>query len=235
MKLKRSTQILGRYFFLPIVLLALSACGAPQNSIEAIKAEYESSPEYAVILNDMEEEGNFFPTYYHQYRVDIGDQKIMKPPVEVDENFYKNNVNFLGMVLAAKTNDGKSYNTPFPPGYQYVGNSQYGHWQQGSGGSFWAFYGQYAMMSNLMGWAGGGLRRNHYDGWNSSMASHRPYYGPNNQFGTNGSYTQKAKPAFYAKRKARKARSSSRFQNKIKNRTGRSKNTFRSRGFSFGK
>ena len=38
---------------------------------------------------DMREEGNFFPSYYHQYRIDIGDQKIQRPFIEVDETIYK--------------------------------------------------------------------------------------------------------------------------------------------------
>lgn len=36
-------------------------------------------------------------------------------------------------------------------GQQLVGNPNYGQWQSGSGGSFWAWYGQYALLSNLMG------------------------------------------------------------------------------------
>ncbi|MBV1877054.1 MAG: hypothetical protein KUG79_05390 [Pseudomonadales bacterium] len=48
-------------------------------------------------------------------------------------------------------------------GSQYVGNPHYGHWSQSSGGSFWAWYGQYYFFSSLLGgrphyynnWAGG--------------------------------------------------------------------------------
>ena len=36
-------------------------------------------------------------------------------------------------------------------GSQYVGNPHYGHWSHGSGGSFWAWYGQYAFFSSMMG------------------------------------------------------------------------------------
>jgi len=52
-------------------------------------------------------------------------------------------------------------------GNQLVGNPNYGHWQSnGSGNSFWAFYGQYAMMSSLFG--RGPLSYNSWSG-------HRPY------------------------------------------------------------
>ena len=48
-------------------------------------------------------------------------------------------------------------------GRQLVGNPHYGHWQTGSGGSFWVWYGQFALMRSLIGgprigygsWAGG--------------------------------------------------------------------------------
>lgn len=49
------------------------------------------------------------------------------------------------------------------PGSQLVGNPHYGHWQSGAGGSFWVWYGQFALMRDLLGgprigygaWAGG--------------------------------------------------------------------------------
>lgn len=48
-------------------------------------------------------------------------------------------------------------------GSQYVGNPHYGHWSHGSGGSFWAWYGQYAFFSNLMGG-----RNYYYNNWAGS-------------------------------------------------------------------
>jgi hypothetical protein len=56
-----------------------------------------------------------------------------------------------------------------PVGSEYIGNTNYGEWKQGpTGTSFWAFYGQYAMFSQLFG-------RNSmsYGGWNTNR---RPSY-----------------------------------------------------------
>ena len=36
-------------------------------------------------------------------------------------------------------------------GSQYIGNPHYGRWSHGSGGSFWAWYGQYAFFSSMLG------------------------------------------------------------------------------------
>ena len=140
------------------------------------------------------------------------------------------------MALAGKTADGVVTNTPFPNGYQHVGNPQYGQWRQNdSGGSMWEFYGKYMLMSQVMNWAGFGLSRNHYNDYSSFRGSGRPYYGPKREYGTAGSVTKKQKPDFFKRKMAKKAGSQSRFKNKVNQRMGRSKNTFRSRGFRFGK
>ncbi|MBL7021370.1 MAG: hypothetical protein ISR86_12620 [Nitrospinaceae bacterium] len=196
----------------------------------------QSEKEYAIILHDMREEGNFFPSYYHQYRVDVGEQQTQRPFVEVAESYYKKNEPYLGMALRAKTADGVITNTPFPNGYQYVGNPQYGRWREGgSGGGMWEFYGKYMLMSQVMNWAGFGLNRNHYNNYSSFSSRGQPYYGPNREYGTAGTVTKKQKPDFFKRKLAKNSLSQTRFQNKVKQRMGRSKNTFRSRGFSFGK
>ena len=226
--------------FLPLLFLLstlfFQGCGGGQNPVENIQNELEGNKEYAIILHDMREEGNFFPSYYHQYRVDVGEQKTMRPFVEVHKPYYEKNQPYLGMFLASKSADGAISTTPFPNGYQYVGNSQYGRWRDDDrGGSMWEFYGKYMLMSQVMNWAGFGLSRNHYNNYSSFHSSGRPYYGPSQQYGTNGTVTKKQKPDFFKRKMAKKSRSQTRFQNKIGQRMGRSKNTFRSRGFSFGK
>ena len=74
-----------------LVALLLQGCGVGQNPVEKIQNELRGEKEYAIILHDMREEGNFFPSYYHQYRVDIGEQKSIRPLIEVDESYYKKN------------------------------------------------------------------------------------------------------------------------------------------------
>jgi hypothetical protein len=66
--------------------------------------------------------------------------------------------------------------TDYGPGSQYIGNPQYGRWSQGSGGSFWAWYGQYAFFSNMFGG-----RRYYYNDWGSNRGySYYSDYGRNN-------------------------------------------------------
>jgi len=221
---------------LSILSLFFSGCGGFSNPVEKLQKELAQEKEYAIILNDMRVEGNFVSSYYHQYRIDKGEIKKIRPFVEVSESYYKKNQPFLGMVLAAKTPDGEKTTTPFPNGYQYVGNPQYGQFRQNdSGGSMWEFYGKYMLMSQVMNWAGFGMSRNHYGSYNNSRMSGQPYFGANKQYGTNGSVTKKQKPNFYARKATQRVRSQSRFRNKVSQRMGRSKSSFRSRGMRFGK
>jgi hypothetical protein len=232
----RTSYFLTLFLSLSLLTLVFSGCGGVSSPVEKLQKELAQEKEYAIILNDMREEGNFVSSYFHQYRVDKGEIKDILPFVEVSETYYKKNEPYLGMALAAKTPDGKETTTPFPNGYQYVGNPEYGQWRQNdSGGSMWEFYGKYMLISQVMNWAGYGLNRSQYSNYANARTGGRPYFGANKQYGTNGSVTKKQKPNFYARKAAQKTRSQSRFKNKINQRMGRSKNSFRSRGMRFGK
>ncbi len=56
-------------------------------------------------------------------------------------------VNAVSKKTELQSNDAKDYGA----GSQYVGNPHYGHWSHGSGGSLWAWYGQYHFFSSMFG------------------------------------------------------------------------------------
>lgn len=66
-----------------------------------------------------------------------------------------------------------------PPGMVYVGDPSTGEWQtDSSGNSFWVFYGQYRLFSDLIGGPYPGHYRSEYDDWNRNCRyNHCPYYG----------------------------------------------------------
>ena len=86
-------------------------------------------------------------------------------------------VNAVSQEQEQKLNSSKSYGA----GSQYVGNPHYGHWSHGSGGSFWAWYGQYAFFSSMFGrdryyyndWAGGRGYSYYHDVGRNSYTSRR--------------------------------------------------------------
>lgn len=214
----------------------VSGCGSSTPPLEQLRTQLSHADEYSIILEDMREDGTFIPTYHHKYKVSQGENAWTTEWLQVSDSFYRRNENFLGMTLASRTSDGDN-TTPHPPGYGYVGNSRYGQWQTNSSGmSFWAFYGQYALMRDMFGLGRGSIYRNDYNAYQRSRTQGRPYYGrTGNEYGTRGTVTQRQRPSFFQRRRARDATRQQRFRQKFDRRVGRSSVPVRSRGFGFGK
>ncbi len=78
--------------------------------------------------------------------------------VEVSKGTYDAQKNDLGMVIAHKgpgKYDIEAERTAQPPGFAYVappsqGSNQYGYWDHRDGRDFWVFYGQYALLRDLL-------------------------------------------------------------------------------------
>jgi hypothetical protein len=227
-----------RRYLITITVLILSAvfligCGGSKTlPIDGLKEEFKDIPDYSIILDDMEERGNFSKKYYHKYRIIQDEKNFLTDWKVVPKDYYASKATFLGMTLASKEK-GVIDETAAPPGYDRVGNERYGNWQRDSNGnSFWAFYGQYMFMSHLLG--GNRVYRNDYNNYRTARGSGQPYYGSNKQYGTRGSVTKSTKPNFYARQKKRAAASKQRFRNNA-SRTGRSRSGYSSRSSSFGK
>ena len=214
------------------LLLIVTACGQ-RDPVEEMQNTLASAPEYTIILEDMQEEGAVFTKYYHKYRVLQGERDIKTDWVEVSESIFQKYETFLGMALVSKSEADGVNKSPHPPGYHHVGNSQYGYW---GGGGFWMWYGQYAMMQNMLGWGmGRRIYRNEYDDYRSSRGAGRPYYGQNRDYGTNGSLTKQQRPNFYQRRQASLKSRQSSFSQKAQSRMGRSRTGFGGRSGGFGK
>ena len=207
------------------------------NPVQQIMKDLKDAPEYTIILDDMKEEGTFFSNYFHKYKIIQDTTERTTDWNEVSKRFYQQNQNYLGMALVAKTEDGLN-NTPAPPGYHHVGDARYGHWRTDERGNrFWEFYGKYALFRDLLFGAGSVFGRRHiyrddYDNYRRYANSRRPYYGPGNQYGTSGSYTQKSKPSFFERRKSLMRQRRTDFASRARSRMGRSRSSgSRSRGF----
>ena len=237
---------LRQYLMVSVMLLLLGACSS-RPPISDLQATYDAYPEYTVILEDMKTEGNFFQDYYHRYKVvygeptGIGDslayQSQVSDWVKVEKKQYQKLEPYLGMTLAAKTPDGEVSQNQHPPGYQYVGNPQYGQWRERSDGtSFWEFYGKYALLSTVFNSFRQPVYRSDWDGYRRASQRREPYFGNQKQYGTYGSQTQKTHKTFFERRQARETLRKQSFSEKVKNRTRRSNmSRSRSRSGGFGK
>ncbi len=224
-------------FFLFFSLFLGSCDHADQNPLLDIQRAYKDAPSYQVVLDDMKEEGNFFHSYYHKYKVLSGEEVRNLDWKEVSEKFYKQNENFLGMTIWGKDKNGQPI-PPSPAVYQYVGDPKYGRWRDdGMGNSFWEFYGKYMLLTQAMNFAGNLIYRRDIPYYQESLRTGRPYMGRHRQYGTNGSYTKRSRPDFYKRKMARSSRGglfSSRFGSVRSGRSMASSTRSRS-SFGFGK
>ena len=140
---------------------------------------------------------------YHKYKI-MEDGKITTTQWQtVDNKFFWDNYDNLGMALATKplgVFESETNKIAEPAGLALVaapvmvngkptGSNQYGSWQtNSSGNSFFHYYGMYRMAGDLIG--GGLYGYNDYDHYSRRNRS-KSYYGSNRQFGTGGSRTMK--------------------------------------------
>ena len=173
----------------------LTSCGSSETVVKSPVDNYTKQLDgyktYSVILHDMDLKENTFSSdeYKHQYKFilpakDTTGGKIVRDSisgwVNVSEDVFNKNLDNMGMELLSKNEDGKISKIPSPPGYNnYVGNTRYGSWQtNSSGNSFWAFYGQYAFMSSMLGMMSSRpIYRNSYNDYYRNYRGSRPYYG----------------------------------------------------------
>ncbi len=129
------------------------------------------------------DDGEYFiaeiePLYFHKIR-ESRDGRVTTAWVEVDEAAFRKHEQDLGMDIYSKPVgllENQAVTSPAPAGMAFVGNPQYGQWEQGANGSsFWTFFPAYLFLSSL-----DGDRRHsraHYADWNRNYKNRRPYYG----------------------------------------------------------
>lgn len=142
---------------------------------------------------------NTVAKYYHNYVVESDGKVIDKSEwVEVDEDKFYTNLENLGMSIYSKplgSFESEAIEYAAPAGLTYVDNPKYGQWKtDASGNNFWAFYGQYMFLSQMMG--GHNYSRAEYRDYNSNYRGrNRNYYGSggSHNYGTRGTTYTKSK------------------------------------------
>ncbi|WP_338812063.1 hypothetical protein V9L05_11760 [Bernardetia sp. Wsw4-3y2] len=126
---------------------------------------------YSVILSDSEETNKKFK-YTIVYQNGTVPTTKTTDFLKVTDSTYNFFLDDVGMEILS--NKGQQITQA---GYSnYVGNSQYGTWKQNDEGSFWEFYGKYALLSTLFN--SNRIYRDDYSTYNRYYrTSNRPYYG----------------------------------------------------------
>lgn len=198
-------QIVLFILFIVLVYACSRTCESDYSTpvkspVDDLVKEMIDVPTFSVILYDMNTEGAVFKEYYHQYRIIKEEQneeltEVITDWYPVQEEFFQANLNNMGMEIASKGEDGKVTKGVSPPGYgAYVGNEKYGQWVQRDGGSFWEFYGKFALMNSLFNMMAYPVRRSYWDDYRGTYyGTGRGYYGPRSgdgsyTYGTNSKY-----------------------------------------------
>ncbi|NBC82273.1 MAG: hypothetical protein GVY19_02720 [Bacteroidetes bacterium] len=230
-----------------IAMLVLS-CGSgfQKSPVDKLIRQMDDKQTFTIILHDLDIRGFLAKDYLHKYKIITEENGVPQERVTDWENvtpeFFRHHQNNMGMEIAVKTEDGKLNKNPSPPGFSnYVGNEKYGQWVQRDGGSFWEFYGKYAMFSSIFNMAmGGPIGYGMYNNYANNYRGRRPFYGTRDRYGrydygTNSKYTRNTRSTrssnFFERRQQRTG-----WQSSSSNRTGRSSSSsYRSRGGGFGK
>ena len=163
------------------------------------------------VLVDMEERGFGSSRVYDQkirtIRTHTGDGTTSQDQwVEVAPATYSAMRNDLGMAIEHKPAgkyDSEANQVAQPAGFAYMappsqGSNQYGYWDHRDGQSFWVFYGQYALMRDLLfNHTYRPLPRDEWEDYRSARDRGNTYYGRDAEsasgapkYGTNGTTTQ---------------------------------------------
>ncbi len=137
-------------------------------------------------LDNVEEE------YFFKYLI-IENDKEREEWVKVSESEYNKYAEFEGHEIYSKPYgffNNEALNAPNPVGISTVGNPKYGEWKTDSSGqSFWAYYGQFRLLSDVIDiFAGNNHRysRNDYDHWNNNYRNQK-YTGSEDRYSYGGS------------------------------------------------
>ena len=163
------------------------------------------------LLVDMKSHGNEYQQEIRTVRTKFPDATAKSGDVSSDDQWtlvphatYDAMRNDLGMAIEHKPEgkyDSEAEHVAQPAGLAYVappsqGSNQYGYWDHSGGQSFWVFYGQYALLRDLL-WNHNyrPLNPYEYDGYYSSRRIGQTYYGRDEasggaRYGTAGTATQ---------------------------------------------
>jgi hypothetical protein len=167
------------------------------------------------VLVDMEESGRGADRSYRQkirtIQTRVANAAAKDGQVTSDEKWvtvsataYAGEKNDLGMSIAHKAAgkyDSEAERVAQPAGFAYMaspaqGSNQYGRWEHRDGRDFWVFYGQYALLRDLLfNRDYRPLDRRDYDGYRTSRDRGQTYYGQDEargapKYGSQGTATQ---------------------------------------------
>ena len=191
------------YFVLVIAYMGLSKALSPSElGMDYVPNEKGLSkiiPGQAVtvILTDTHATGFLIKTYYQKYRLVHGFQGVEEMIVRTSRDFALKNKHNIGMSLFRRY-EGAEETLPMPPGVAFIGNRGFGEWRPNKEGEIrWRFYRAYKNLPRYLGWGGWRPGTAFHEGYLAHLERHKPFYGLDREFGTQGRITRRNFPNFF--------------------------------------
>jgi hypothetical protein len=197
------------YCFLLLLYLTLSKSLSPSemgisyvNSNENLDRLIPGTPVTA-ILTDIHSTGFLIKTYYLKYKIIHGFQSFEELIVRTSRSYKDKHKNFIGLSVFRRFKVGGIETvdyTPLPPGSVFVGDKNFGNWiPHDSGDRVWKFFRVYRQIPTYLGWGNFLPTYSSFAKSQVYMKQNKPYFGINNQFGTQGELTKKFFPDYYSR------------------------------------
>ena len=186
--------------------------GLPQESKKLEKHAQQLYYAWDKILVDMSDRGGQYQqkvrtveTRYADASAKTGEVSSNEKWVDVTPQVYEADKNDLGMAIEHKPAgmyEAEAEHVAQPAGFAYVappsqGSNQYGYWDHRDGRDFWVFYGQYALLRDLLwNYQYQPVDRYEWDGYRTYYSRGQTYYGGSTgtqsapRYGTQGTTTQ---------------------------------------------
>jgi hypothetical protein len=149
------------------------------------------------ILVDTHATGFLIKTYYQKYRVITGYDNVEEIIVRTSREQAKRNLLNIGLSVYRRSESKEEF-VPLPPGSLYIGHHEYGEWKVHKHGRVvWRFNKTLKNFPRYLGWGNFRPDLEFYQQMKISSSLGRPFYGLNNEFGSNGEITRKAFPHFF--------------------------------------
>ena len=185
------------YIFVVLTYLGLANTFSPyrQHIIrdETDLSKLFPSENLCIILEEGNSIGLFLRTKYHLYKIFYG--YAAEPEYhrfQVSSSFYAKHKEHIGMSILSRSQSlDEEVDVPIPPGAFFIGESIFGRWVPDQEGNIeWKFHVPYRQLPVLLGWDNFHPTSNFETQLATAIRNHLPYFGPHNEFGTNGTILQ---------------------------------------------
>lgn len=191
------------YTFLVILYLGLAKALSPSElGVHYLQNEKGfgklfKTPNATVILIDTHATGFLIKTYYQKYRVITGYDNVDEIIVRTSREYARRNLDNIGLSIYRK-NDVKEEFVPLPPGSLYLGNREFGEWKVNKRGQVvWRFNKPLKNLPRYLGWGKFRPDLEFFQQMKVKSSLGQPFYGLDNEFGSQGYVTRKAFPHFF--------------------------------------